>query len=137
MTDYSYDRRAAQTPKTAAGIGLSDSMWSLLLAWLEELMKNMHRAFPENLLLEGTKISGSGRGSMVFEAKGYSRADMEAESTVMFRENLDHGGKIIGSVKCYYKDVRLDDDMTLEIAVSVHDGIRDVISNVAKFYANR
>lgn len=131
MEPYDYQRTGKT--KTAAGLG-SESMWGVLELWLAQMIKQAEGAIPKNLKLDGVRWTPMRRGYASVEAKGYSKGDLEATSTIAIL--LDHNS-CGATVNLWYKDASLIGDVNTDFHVEANDSPQSILQKINSFFANR
>ncbi len=127
METHAYSRR----PKTAAS---NESMSAVLDAWAAELIKLVEGALPHNLKLDGVRWTPMRRGYASVEAKGYSKGDLEAKSTVAI---LRHHGSCGADVHMWYQDASMMSEGKADFYVGCDDTPDVVLQKISAFFERR
>jgi hypothetical protein len=126
METYTYARR-----KTAA---TNESMSGVLDEWVVELIKQAEGALPHNLKLDGIKWTPYRRGYASLEAKGYSKGDLEAKSTIAI---LRHSGSCSADVHMWYQDASMTGEGKADFNVGCDDTPQAIIQKINGFFERR
>lgn len=84
------------------------SIEAMLGDWVEEIAKLVEDVLPDRLKHDGVKISHRGSGQLLeIEARGYSRSDFEAKSSVVFMFEMK---PLSLNAHLFYKDAMKGED---------------------------